>query len=243
MITDSKLCVTIISDSLKGISDKELRTTYKITQKELDSYKAIVLNQLPAIFIKQEPVSYAIRHYQELIKNREFTIVLKRDSGFSVSQCSQLYEIITQKVRPTYGMIYMLRDKMPPINWYYKENEALPEAINFTPIHNNYTTKTWADYAKKKTCAHFFFDMIKEAGVYTYFCEDYGLTKTHVGNYVYMKNRNGEKRFCVRPAFPFVNTIKEELHPDYWYMFPDEVPNFKETIKQLASDSIARHTR
>ena len=243
-ITTENIPIEVITQVLNGVSDNEIVERFHITKETIETLKKIVGNSLPSIFSETKPVSKAIRFFLNLIEKREFTEYLTENFNFTPSQCSHVHSIVTGRVRPTYGVIYALREQIAPVEWYYLENEECPSPISFIPKYTNYSPDTWKDFAKKDTCGHVFFNYIRNANVYTYFCEDNEMEKTFVNNYVYMKKRvNGERRYHTRPSFPFINTIKKELHPDFWYLFPDEVPSSHTIIQKIAEKSIALHTR
>lgn len=242
MEIDKKTSMAIISDYLKGIEDKDIRKKYHLTQKSLNEYKETVIKRLPTLFDIKEPTSYAIDYFQRMKNQRQLRPYLEENWNFTKSQCFHLNNIVSGLVRPTFGMIYTFREKIPPVDWFYKEPEERPEPIKFNPIYTNYSVKTWKELFLKKTCGHIFFDYLIEAKCYSTFCRDYLLDKVNLNNFIYQRRTKDGQRFYSRPTYPFVNALKKELHPDFWYMFPDEVPHFNELIRQIAADSIALHS-
>lgn len=191
---------------------------------------------------EQESISCAMRYFRALLEQRLFAEYISEELHLSYAQKSSLYQIVVGKVRPTYGIIYFLRDKIAPVKWYYAEQENCPSPIKFDPLHNNYATATRKIFARKKTCGHVFFDILKANRSLTSVCRSHDIQKSVVINYVYMKMGPDKKmRYLCRPTVPFVSTFKDILHPDYWYIFPDELSkealvDFKDKAYECAKE-------
>lgn len=169
-------------------------------------------------------ISHAMRYFKDLVSNRKLADYLMNELHLSRSQYLFMRKIAAQEKRPTYALIYLLRNAIAPVQWYYSEDKAYPDPVHFTPLYNNYATETRSLFAQKKTCGHLFFDMLKEYKVFEPVCSLHNMKKSTAVNYVYMKkDSDNVLRYPCRPSIWFVSHFIDIIHPDYWYIFPDEL--------------------
>lgn len=173
-------------------------------------------------------VSHAMQHFRDLVLKRQLADHVKNTLHLSHSQYIFLRKLAAQEKRPTYANIYLLRNEIAPVQWYYDIDTSYPEPIPFTPIYNNYATETRQLFAQKKTCGHLFFDTLKEYKVFEPVCSLHNMKKSTAVNYVYMKKGiDNVLRYPCRPSIWFVSHFIDIVHPDYWYIFPDELSKEK----------------
>ena len=72
--------------------------------------------------------------------------------------------------------------------------------------------------------ANVYFDILKERRALTNFCTIHGCANLEAANFIYMKkHRNGDKRYLNRPTLPFITKFREDVPPDWWFIYPEEV--------------------
>lgn len=224
---DRQTQIQILTDILDGISKTEIFKKHSISSDEYSEIKDTLLKQIKEKTDKAEITSYAVRYFRNLAKERRFTAEAK-EMGLSVSMTKLLNQIIMGNSRPTYGVIFSLRRQISPAQWVYMESEKLPAPVDFKPVieekYPAYDFPTRNELAKQKTLGHLFFDIIREGQVLTRFCAIHNCPLMEAANFIYMKkNRNGEIRYTHRPTVPFITKFKEAIHPDFWFVYPEEV--------------------
>lgn len=224
---DKQTQIQILTDILDSISKTEILKKYSISSDEYSEIKENLLKQIKEKADEVEITSYAVRYFRNLAKERNFSSKAK-ELGLSVPQTKLLNQIILGKTRPTYGIIFLLRRSISPASWIYMESEKLPAPVDFKPIIEEkfpaYDFPARKELAKQKTLGHLFFDIIRERQVLTRFCAIHNCPLMEAANFIYMKkNRNGEIRYTHRPTVPFITKFKEAIHPDFWFVYPEEV--------------------
>ena len=64
------------------------------------------------------------------------------------------------------------------------------------------------------------------------FCAIHNCLLAETANFIYMKrHQNDEIRYTHRPTVPFITKFKEAIHPDFWFVYPEEVS--AETMKDI----------
>lgn len=116
------------------------------------------------------------------------------------------------------------------------EDERLPEPVIFKPVAEEkypaYNFLARNELAREKTLGHIFFDIIRDGQVLMKFCAIYNCLLTETANFIYMKrHQNGEIRYTHRHTVPFITKFKEAIHPDFWFVYPEEVST--ETMKNM----------
>lgn len=224
---DKQTQIQILADILDGIGKTEILKKYSIPNSKYLEIKENLLKQIKEKADETEITSYAVRYFRNLAKERNFSSKAK-ELGLSVPQTKLLNQIILGKTRPTYGIIFLLRRSISPASWIYMESEKLPAPVDFKPIIEEkfpaYDFPARKELAKQKTLGHLFFDIIRERQVLTRFCAIHNCPLMEAANFIYMKkNRNGEIRYTHRPTVPFITKFKEAIHPDFWFVYPEEV--------------------
>ena len=83
---------------------------------------------------------------------------------------------------------------MQPSRWYYRINEKLPKRINFTPQ----------------------FDVVGRVTL---------PTNMQLKNIIYKRKHPDtmEEWFKTLPPQDFIIKLRNDINPDYWYIFPEEL--------------------
>lgn len=217
----------ILSDIMQGREAVEILKKYGISEVQFSQIKEILLRKVKSQVNSADITTHAIRYFRTLVKERTFT-VRTQELGLTVTQQKLLYNIISGRTRATYGTIFTLRSAISPSQWVYKEYEELPEPVEFTPLvekrYPHYDFDSRNELAKESTLGNIFFDVLKERRALSRLCALHDYTRFQAGNFVYMKrHKNGELRYLVRPTLPFMEKFREEVHPDWWFIYPDEV--------------------
>lgn len=229
----------VLNDIFRGLGEKEICSRHSITPEIFLKVKNVILKELKEKSDKAEITSHALRYFKNLIKERKyFSKAVEYNLNRTMTEV--LYKVVRGQLRPTYGIIFMLRKYIAPCMWYYKETEELPEPVKFESHYEDsfdeYNTESKNILAQRKTIGHTYFDILKENRVMARFCALHNVTLTEAANYVTMRHKkDGTYRYTTRPTIDFISNFKEELHPDLWYIFPDEVtPQELERIKTEA---------
>jgi hypothetical protein len=135
-----------------------------------------------------------------------------------------LYKAAIGRIRPSYMAVYTLRTRIAPVAWYYTEGEALPEAVPFTarylPGGNAFRTKVM----REETAALRELLRLKETRNLSRLCRECRIDYKKL-SYCMLKRvkEDGSLRYHQRPAYETVKALRERIHPDLWYIFPDEL--------------------
>jgi hypothetical protein len=173
-----------------------------------------------------EIVSYAQRELITLIENREYTGAMRKKYGVSDSWISSIYRAAVGKVKATYGMIYLLREQIEPVRWYYDENEGLPEKVEFRPKYRGYDLEMMNNFKNKATAAQRWFEEAGKKRIIHEICEENNISYSRLKNSIYPKRVHSEVAvYRQRPGYGIIKALRGVINPDYWYIFPDELPD------------------
>ncbi len=230
----------ILSDILRGKEESELLQKYGISEAQFSQLKKIILRQVKEKVDSVEITSHAVRYFKNLVKERTFA---SKTSEYELSDPQQklLYNVTRGNFRATYGIIFALRRFISPSQWIYREDEELPEPVKFNPLveekYPHYDFDSRNELAKESTLGNIFFDILKERRAMTKFCASHNCEKLEAANFVYMKHhKNGELRYLARPTLPFIKKFRTEVHPDWWFIYPDEVS--EETVRHVRNMAV-----
>lgn len=229
----------VLKDIFDGLGENEICKKYSLTSEDFSKLRLEILSDVKEKSSSAEITSYAIRFFRNLLKTREFSAKTK-EFGISDISSQFLNLVVNGKMRPTYGIIFKLRRFIAPSMWYYKETEDLPKPIPFTSHYeeefDEYNLESMNELAQRKTLGHIYFDILKEYRVMARFCALHNSSISEAANFVTMRHhKNGSLRYSARPTIVFVSKFREELNPDFWYIFPDEVS--PEILSRLKSDA------
>lgn len=229
----------ILNDIMQGKGEIEILKKYGISELQFSQIKRIILQQVKDRIDSAEITTHAIRYFKTLVKERSFA-TKAQEYGLTEPQQKLLYNVTRGDFRATYGIIFSLRTVISPSQWIYREDEELPEPVKFNPLvekkYPHYDFDTRNEIAKESTLGNIFFDVLKERRAMSKFCAMHNCEKLEAANFVYMKHhKNGELRYLARPTLPFIKKFREDVHPDWWFIYPDEVS--PETLSRLKLDA------
>lgn len=233
-ITD-KIGVDVLNDIMKGKGESEILKKYGISEYQFSQIKRIILQQVKDKIDSTETTSHAVRYFKSLVKERSFA-TKAQEFGLTEPQQKLLYNVARGDFRATYGIIFALRNIISPSQWIYLENEELPKPVKFNSLvekkYPHYDFDSRNELAKESTLGNIFFDILKERRAMSKFCVMHNCEKLEAANFVYMKHhKNGEMRYLARPTLPFIKKFREDVHPDWWFIYPDEVS--KEYLQEI----------
>ncbi len=117
--------------------------------------------------------------------------------------------------------IFRCREKVQPSRWYYQANEAdiLPKPVKFTPKFGP------EEILNKDSQGHVILrKLIRQYGADS-IADQYGIDRYKLKNTIYRRRRvtDGKQMFKALPSYHFVRALRDVIHPDYWYIFPEEL--------------------
>jgi hypothetical protein len=170
-----------------------------------------------------EIVSYAQRKLIRLIEERNFAPAA-RSYGITVSNISSLYRMATGKITPSFIMIFNLRQHIAPVEWFYDEDEKLPEKKKLNPLYTCFTRRFRQHIIRHPTVGIKYLEELFLQGELNGFCRERGLNYSTVYGYsVKRKRYDGVTGYHSRPGYGFIKKVRAVIHPDDWFMFPEEV--------------------
>ena len=231
----------VLNDIMKDKGEAEILEKYGISELQFSQIKRIILQQVKDKLDSTETTSHAIRYFKTLVKERNFA-AKAQEFGLTEPQQKLLYNVTRGDFRATYGIIFALRNTFSPSQWIYMENEELPEPVKFNPLvekqYPHYDFDSRNELAKESTLGNIFFNVLKERRAMSKFCAMHNCEKMEAANFVFMKHhKNGELRYLARPTLPFIKKFREDVHPDWWFIYPDEVSKeYFQKVKDKAND-------
>lgn len=149
------------------------------------------------------------------------TSSFKDETNFNTMK-THLCNIMNYDSVPSYRIIYTYRGLVHPLMWFYNHNEPLPEMTQFNSGKKIYSDEIFAhdslgmiELKKKKT---------EYEGGFIEIEKKCGLSRCTLSNITAKKKLpDGSKIYRARPTFNIVNSLKDIIKPDLWYIYPDEV--------------------
>jgi hypothetical protein len=177
------------------------------------------------VYAKPEgPISCAQRRLITLIDKRKISETLIGGWGVPRTQLGNIYRMALGTIPPSYGIIYGLRLTIPPAAWYYGEEEALPRPIPFTPKYPAFGKQAHDAVLHHETAALGIIREIKEQRELSRFCARHGVNYYDVAGCSFKNpKKDGRKGYHQRPSYRMVRLLREAVHPDLWYIFPEEL--------------------
>ena len=225
----------ILNNIMQGMGAIEIQQKYGFSELQFSQVKKIILQQVKDKMDAAEITTHAVRYFKNLVRERDFKAKVQ-EYGLTEPQQKLLYNVTRGDFRATYGIIFALRNNISPSQWIFKENEELPEPVKFNPLiekkYPNYDFDSRNELAKESTLGNIFFDILKQRRVMSKFCSLHNCEKLEAANFVYMKHhKNGELRYLARPTLPFIRKFRKDVHPDWWFIYLDEVS--KEYLQEV----------
>ena len=231
--------IEILNDIMQGKGVIEIQQKYGFSELQFSQVKKIILQQVKDKMDSAEITTHAVRYFKNLVRERDFAAKVQ-EYGLTEAQQKLLYNVTRGDFRATYGIIFALRNNISPSQWIFKENESIPKPIKINPIvekkYTHYNFDSRNELAKENTLGNIFFDILKTRRVMSKFCSLHNCEKLEAANFVYMKHhKNGELRYLARPTLPFIRKFRKDVHPDWWFIYPDEVS--KEYIQEIQNEA------
>jgi hypothetical protein len=171
-----------------------------------------------------EELSHAQRSLVTLIEKRVFSPTLIQEWGVPKSYIIALYRTAIGRIRPSYMAIYTLRSRIAPVNWYYTEQEAVPGAVPFTALYAAGGDMFREKVMRDETAALRELAGIREARNLSLLCRNYNIEYKRLSQCVLKRvKEDGSRGYHQRPAYDIVKALRERIHPDLWYIFPEEL--------------------
>lgn len=173
--------------------------------------------------------TYALRIFKERMVQKTMFKYAEHVGG-TVSFATRVYDLIRSEShdRPRFGLsfahMFMARERMRPALWFFKVGERLPEEVRFK------ASRGAESVYKVHTCGHLLVrKMAEEGGGWKAAAESRGLIPNKLKN-VFFKRRTarGTVEFRCMPSASLILALKDEVNPDYWFVFPDELSDAKE---------------
>lgn len=134
-------------------------------------------------------------------------------------------------------IIFDFRNVIEPVSWFYSIDESYPEPIKFIQNKN----RTSDELNKEKTVGKFLFEKLaKSYPTYQTFSDEYKIPLFHIKNMLTTRTceSNGkiEIRYKTFVTKSVIKLLREEIHPDYWFIFPEELSKEDPAYKKIFND-------
>lgn len=144
---------------------------------------------------------------------------------FVLDEYLKISRIDTRFLSFSTKVIFIFREFFEPITWFYKPNESFPEPKKL--LYNK--NRTESELYKEKTVGKILFERLaKSYPTYQSFSNEYKIPVDNIKNMlrksIFVYNGKKEIRYNTFVTKSVINKLKEEIHPDYWFMFPEELP-------------------
>ena len=132
-------------------------------------------------------------------------------------------------------VVFLFREVFEPVSWFYKPNETLPEPKKI----NINKERTESDLFREKTVGKILFEKLaKSYPTYQVFSDEYKIPYFNVKNMLqkskFEYNGKTEIRYKTFATKSVIKLLREEIHPDYWFMFPEELPQEDPAYKVIS---------
>jgi hypothetical protein len=164
-----------------------------------------------------ERKTYARQALLELIENGLLYSTLENE-GITRGQIMNIYKLAHGEYYPFYFSVYILRHFISPLEWFYYCGEELPEKIIFKEKHS-------APDSTRFTVGMEILKFISKNRLRREFCEKYKipLQRFYTISAMYL-SASGERMVRAWPKFDVIRPLRKIIHPDYWYIYQDELP-------------------
>lgn len=134
-------------------------------------------------------------------------------------------------------VIFDFRNVIEPVSWFYNINESYPEPIKFIQNKN----RTSDELSQDKTVGKILFEKLaKSYPTYQTFADEYKIPLFHVKNMLYKRTYNSDGKIEIRyktfVTKSIIKLLREEIHPDYWFIFPEELSKEDPAYKKIFND-------
>lgn len=134
-------------------------------------------------------------------------------------------------------IVFLFREIFEPISWFYEPNEVLPEPKKI----NINKERTQDDLFREKTVGKILFEKLaKSYPTYQVFSDEYKIPYFNVKNMLqkskFEYKGKTEIRYKTFATKSVIKLLREEIHPDYWFMFPEELQKEDPVYKIVFGD-------
>jgi hypothetical protein len=165
-------------------------------------------------------VSHAQRIFITLIEKRIFTGTL---TEWGIKYPSHVYQIALGRITTTYGVVFVLRERISPELWYYDETEELPEPVKGKFRHQS-TEEGLKNIVSEETAAINRIGELIENRKLREFCSTHHVKYQDIWGCTKKRTKeDGSYGYHQRPPYRIIRTLREEIHPALWYLYPDEL--------------------
>jgi hypothetical protein len=170
------------------------------------------------------PVSHAQRRLITLIGERRISAVLVNNWGVPGNKIGYLYRMALGTKPVSYGAVFLLRRYIPPVSWYYDEEESPPDPVLFTAKYPPFGNEIHEKILHDETAAIGIIRGIKEKRELSRFCTLHKVKYYDVAGCSFKNlKKDGREGYHQRPSYRMIRLLREAVHPDLWYIFPDEL--------------------
>jgi hypothetical protein len=172
----------------------------------------------------QGKVSHAQRFLISLIEKRAFTGTLVKDWKVPRKFVMGIYRCALGSQKPTSLAVFGLRKHIRPSWWYYEESETLPCPVDFNEKYPAFGPETNEKILTDETVGIRKIIEIKNERKLARYCLGkgikYGILCGCIQRY---KSNAGKIKFHRRPDYFTIKSLREDINPDLWFIFPDEL--------------------
>lgn len=194
------------------------------TEKDYEGIPARRIQRIKDSFSDDD--TYAVRYLKFQIKARFINSLITShfpDEKEHSTTYTTLYQFTRdEKPRVPYTVMFLCRELIPPLYWYYNVKEELPEATVYERKYIRFTD----DLLCKETLGHKkLLELLNTYGIKN-FTETFNinLSLAAIKNLIYKRKRpSGVISFKNLPSYNTIEALKDFIKPDLWFIFPEEV--------------------
>jgi hypothetical protein len=130
----------------------------------------------------------------------------------------------TTKISPSFIIMFSLRQHIAPVEWFYEENEKLPEKKVFKPKYAYFDRRARQHIIRYPTIAVEYLEGLFRRRKLQEFCREQGMRYSTVYGYaIKRKRQDGIMGYGSRPGYGVIRKLRGVIHPDDWFVFPEEL--------------------
>lgn len=122
------------------------------------------------------------------------------------------------------NIIFAFRDIFEPVSWFTPPSIPLPKPISFK---KNILRTEKALYTEKTVGKILYERLAKSYPTFQTFADEYNITLANAKNLIqkaqFKRNGKVEYKYKTFVTRSIVKLFSKEIHPDYWYIFPEEL--------------------
>lgn len=200
----------------------------------LDYDESSVRTMKPVEFSEND--SYNLRYVKILRKKRQYRSFFSKALGVTGTELDKLainkaltFYCLDMGTLITWPQMFQLRTILPPAGWFYKYNETLPELLNFTNKHKDFTPDMYSMMSQGHIKLK---ELIKEH-TYASVSEMSGIGIANLKNmFRLFKSANGYVKFHTLPSITIIEKLKPYIDVQLWFIMEDEKIKNTSTVKK-----------